>query len=222
LSAFDFVHYNGIINRDIKSENIFWDGKNSVVVMDWTLAKNVDRKNLTVAGTRGGTPGHAPVKFMDGDFGNANFLDDYVNLGFVLWEFATYEFCPKISYEKYSDVHFEEYRKKIVDYLPDALQATFWKATECKEKDRYQSLKDFRESIEKAELYFRETGDNRLEIQIPETVEVNEKEPAAIMLAEIKDMCISCEEKDICKLFGCRICNQIVLAIQEMKREGII
>ncbi|HET7789563.1 MAG TPA: protein kinase [Gemmatimonadales bacterium] len=54
--ALDFAHKKGVVHRDIKPDNIMVDGRGWVTVMDFGIAKPVDRPGLTGPGATIGTP----------------------------------------------------------------------------------------------------------------------------------------------------------------------
>lgn len=160
LYATNFLHVRGIIHRDWKSDNLLVNENDNVVILDWTMAKVKNDRNLTIPGSVGGTSGFAPAKFIaDGDFKLANYTDDLYLLGFVLWEFITLQKLPPLPREQYTDAGILAYRKELVTFLPEVAQPIFWHSTEQDECERFQSAKEFLEGIRRLEEVFaKETG----------------------------------------------------------------
>lgn len=229
LGAVRFWHERGIIHRDLKSENILIGEKDSVVILDWNLSKEIGDRGLTVPGTAGGTVGYAPIKFMkDGDFSRANYLDDIYSLGFVFWEFVTQKKLPLLPREEYSDRKIEEYRKYLVTFLPDIAQPIFWKATEQKEKGRYRQVKEFQEDIHGIIEYLKENI-VASDVFVPSVFEeVNEVDQIVDTSSSVLDRDIEeitkCKECGICKgAFPCVALRKEILEIVfKMKEKGIL
>lgn len=156
LYACDFLHKRGIVHRDWKSENLLITEKDSVVILDWTMAKLLTTtRNLTIPGSLGGTAGFAPLKFVaDRDFKHANYSDDLYLLGFVLWEFLAQKKLPGLAREHYTKQGIDAFRRKLIEDIPEAAQAVFWHATEQNECERFQTCKEFLDAIKRLESYF--------------------------------------------------------------------
>jgi serine/threonine protein kinase len=160
LYCADFLQRRGVVHRDWKSDNILAANEDTIAVVDWTMAKDLSTaRNLTIAGSQGGTPGYAPQKFMEGDFKQANFLDEIYLLGFVLWEFLALQKTPSLARESYTERGVSNFRQRLVEDLPDAAQATFWKATEIDEQHRYQTIREFLAAVLRIEEFFAREDD---------------------------------------------------------------
>lgn len=225
LRATSYLHSKGIIHRDWKSDNLLISrSMDSVVVCDWTLAKICGNRGLTLPGTRGGTPGFAPGKFMDGDFLDANFRDDIFQLGWVFWEFVTGKRLP--DYLRNTKEKNEEIKSRLIDFLSDFLQPVFWKATETKETDRYESVNEFYQDV-------KNIADDLGEKNI--LTLVSEKQSQEIdkrMQDIIVDTHISASETDIYECENCGECGElfpcktfkksVVDIVLEMIEKGLI
>lgn len=226
LRAVEYCHGRGIVHRDLKSDNILIGEKDTVVLLDWTLSKEIGDRGLTIPGTVGGTIGYAPSKFVhDGDFGQANYRDDIYSLGFVFWEFCTQKKVPLLKRSDYTDKKIELYRKTLLTYLPDFAQRIFWTATNQKEKERYQSIKPFAADVANFISYLKENSAKVDSISIPD--EFDSKEVQTIdeiidtkIYIENLQFCERCAPKAICAQF--QICKKFLIALQDLKKKGII
>lgn len=178
LKSIEYVHNKGYINRDIKSSNLLIYGNlaDSIAWVDWTMAKSPKNRDITLDGTQGGTGGYAPIKFISGrKFGEANELDDLYMAGMALWEFVIQAPIPKVFDTEYNEKKNLAYRREILGYLPECIQPVFWKATEIKEQDRFQSAVDFQRSIARILNYLEEEQNKTLynpsNLVIPDLVE---------------------------------------------------
>jgi len=84
LQGLEAVHRAGIIHRDIKPANIMLDRSGRVVLMDFGLARRLDRRTLTVAGSVLGTPEYMSPEQACGD--KADERSDLYAAGVVLYE----------------------------------------------------------------------------------------------------------------------------------------
>jgi serine/threonine protein kinase len=83
LRAFCFIHYNGIVHRDIKSHNVLVDEYFNVKLCDFGLAKKVTELNLG-SGKFCGTPAYmSPELFMKKSYDEKI---DVFSFGTLLWE----------------------------------------------------------------------------------------------------------------------------------------
>jgi eukaryotic-like serine/threonine-protein kinase len=78
------AHENGIIHRDIKSENIMLKKDGRVVVMDFGLAKLRGVSRLTKAGSTVGTMGYMAPEQVQGL--DVDHRADIFSLGVILYE----------------------------------------------------------------------------------------------------------------------------------------
>ena len=89
LNAVEGAHSLGIIHRDIKPSNFMIGINNTIKLMDFGIAKNVNANNLeytqTVINTNIGTPLYMSPEQVKG-LGNVTYSTDIYSLGILLWE----------------------------------------------------------------------------------------------------------------------------------------
>lgn len=240
LLCIKFFHDISIVHRDIKSENILAWHNDSIVLLDWTLAKEIGDRNLTIPGQAIGTPGHGSLKAIGQKLGlNYSQTDDVHALGYVLWEFVHTRQLPK-KFKTFADLKdlkkLSTFRSDMANLMPDALKKCFLKATEIEEKKRYplvsEFLKDFKDATKN--ISGLETSINSLSESVQEyertvVTEKEEKFKRTIAYNSIEeflpeylskfctDCSIQCQEK-ICL----RVLKMTANMIIEMKKEGLL
>ncbi|MFC1485836.1 SUMF1/EgtB/PvdO family nonheme iron enzyme [Candidatus Latescibacterota bacterium] len=88
-SALAYGHSKGVIHRDLKPDNIMLDRNDTVIVMDYGIAKAGEGTGLTQTGTVIGTP-----QYMSPEQARGKKLDsrsDIYSMGIVLYQMATGE-----------------------------------------------------------------------------------------------------------------------------------
>lgn len=208
LRGVSYIHSKGVIHRDIKSDNILVGNKlKGVVLLDWTFSKLVGDRGLTVMGTQAGTPGFAPIKYMSGEFKNANFLDDVYLLGFTLWEFVTGARLASVwvpgDERNLSISKVEDFKRKIITKLPECLHSVFWDATAVKEKDRIKSIEEFKNRIIDVINNTEYAGNTMLSVE--ESKKLEEEVDVIFDTSCDVDLCKECTDNLICKKYG--LCN---------------
>ncbi len=85
--AIAFIHRNGIVHRDIKSQNIKLTADGKVKMLDFGIAKGAKSQNLTQVGGVIGTPHYLAPEQLEGQAGSPQ--TDIWALGVLLYEMLT-------------------------------------------------------------------------------------------------------------------------------------
>lgn len=192
LQAIGFLHRNGIVYRDCKSENLkaylkitekngATERQEKIALLDFGLAKMMDGQNRTLSGTVLGTPPYASEKMLSGGADMANHLDDVHGAGFVLYEFVTQKVCPKPPVDMRDRKNRGIYRDKIASELSEPFKGIFLKATSNFEDSRFPNMDEFSCAVRNAIKQIRNRGQEqncvKTVIEIPQAVCYKKLEP---------------------------------------------
>src|SRR5262249_16690306 len=85
------AHRHGVIHRDLKPSNVMVNRRKEPVIMDFGLARRVNRgeERLTQAGALLGTPAYMPPEQVSGDVEAMGPACDIYSLGVMLYEMLT-------------------------------------------------------------------------------------------------------------------------------------
>lgn len=156
LQGVEHAHALGIVHRDLKPENIFITRQNEVKLMDFGVAKIVDHKDRTLAGSMLGTLLYISPEQVNGK--EADFRSDIYTLGISLFEALT----GRLPFERKTDyglMHAHILEKppsprSLRRGLPEKLETIILKAIEKDPARRFQSAREFREAL----LKYRKHG----------------------------------------------------------------
>jgi eukaryotic-like serine/threonine-protein kinase len=147
------AHAEGVIHRDLKPSNIMRDAHGRVVVMDFGLARTLQGAGMTQTGATPGT-----VEYMSPEQAMAKPLDarsDLFTVGLILYELLS----GKAPFHADSAVASLLKRLKeaapalseLEPAIPRALSAIVSKCLEREPQDRYQSVDQLREELDRLE-----------------------------------------------------------------------
>jgi serine/threonine protein kinase len=141
----DYAHRHGILHRDVKSDNLMFDGEGRLKLTDFGLARFNDGSTVTLDGTIAGTLTHIAPECAQGL--QPDHRADIFSLGIVLYEMAAGE--PPFRGEHaaavlYDVVHTATPSLRAVRAdLPDGFQRMVRRATAKDRRRRYQSMGEF-------------------------------------------------------------------------------
>src|SRR4051812_11175884 len=148
--AVAFAHAGGVIHRDLKPENVMLGDYGEVLVMDWGLARitpefaHVDA--VYQADSLGGTPAYMSPEMARGPVEAINKTSDVYLLGAILYEIIGGE--PPHSGRDVMQCLMAASQNRIDAIRYDGeLKEIALKAMATQQEDRYQTVKEFQESI---------------------------------------------------------------------------
>ncbi|SMD31506.1 serine/threonine protein kinase [Picrophilus oshimae DSM 9789] len=163
-SALSYAHKNGVLHRDIKPENIMVSKNGEPKLMDFGLAKALDRPGITRAGTIVGTPAYlSPESALGRESDNRS---DLYSLGCVLYYMSTGR--PPFTINDtikliYSHIHdYPAEPSKINKDIPRQLDSIIMKLLRKNPDDRFQSADELLYALKALEMENR--PDNKKEI----------------------------------------------------------
>ena len=156
--ALQEAHNNGIVHRDIKTENIMVNTKNQIKVMDFGLAKLKGSIKLTKTSSTVGTLAYMAPEQIQG--GEVDARSDIFSFGVVLFEMLT-GLLPFLGEHDASIMYsiINEEPEPLQKYIPDANSDLIHIINRILEKDpedRYQSMKEIVSELRRLQ---KRTGD---------------------------------------------------------------
>ncbi|MFQ5436497.1 MAG: protein kinase, partial [Anaerolineae bacterium] len=153
--ALDVAHRHDIIHRDIKPANVLLDEDKNAYLVDFGIAKNLDRmngKSLTEGGVVIGSPAYiSPEQILAEPVGPQS---DIYCLGILLFEVLTGQKpFPGPTPVAYIQQHLNDPLPSLSQFngdLPPALDDVIRRATAKKIEDRYPTTPAFLDDFEKA------------------------------------------------------------------------
>jgi len=167
------AHRLGVVHRDLKSSNIMIDKEGNVRIMDFGLARSLEAKGITRAGTMIGTPEYMSPEQVEGK--ETDQRSDIYSLGVILYEMATgrvpFEGETLLSIVMKHKSEAPKNPKEVNAQIPEGLSQLILK---CMEKDKEKRYQDAKELI--SELTKIEKGISTAERVIPERKLITPKE----------------------------------------------
>jgi formylglycine-generating enzyme required for sulfatase activity/predicted Ser/Thr protein kinase len=146
--ALESAHAKGVIHRDLKPGNVMMVNGAVPVVMDFGLAKQVQRadQKLTQFGSRLGTPAYMPPEQVKGNLEQIGPASDIYSLGVILYELLTGRLPFEGTVEAiYGQIPYVEppMPSALVPGLNPTLDGICRKAMAKASTERYPSMKAF-------------------------------------------------------------------------------
>jgi serine/threonine-protein kinase len=158
LQGVDCAHRMGIVHRDLKPGNIFITSRGEIKIMDFGVARIIDNRDQTTAGSMLGTLLYIPPEQINGKA--VDFRSDVYTLGISLFEAVT----GRLPFERTTDyglmhAHIVEKPpnpRALRRDVPKPLETVILRAMEKDPARRFQSAHEFREAL------LRHAGSKRL------------------------------------------------------------
>ncbi|MFQ5838836.1 MAG: protein kinase [Thermoplasmata archaeon] len=151
--ALDYAHSKGVLHRDIKPENIMVTKEGTAKLMDFGLARALDKPRVTPSGTMVGTPAYMSPENALGKESDAR--SDLYSLGAVLYEMATgsppfqQEDSLKVIYGHIHDTPMAPSR--INPDIPEGLEEVILRLLMKDPASRYYSASDVIQALRQVE-----------------------------------------------------------------------
>lgn len=149
LQGVESAHQMGIVHRDLKPGNIFITAQNEIKIMDFGVARILDSRDHTLAGSMLGTLLYIAPEQINGK--EADFRSDIYTVGISLFEAVT----GRLPFERTTDyslmhAHILEKPPKprtLRRKVPKQLERVILKAIEKDPFKRFQSAAEFRVAL---------------------------------------------------------------------------
>lgn len=169
LDAMQYIHSAHIVHRDIKPSNIMIRPDNTICLLDFGVAKDMDSKyGNTIAGSIIGTSGYMSPEQAEGY--SINFRSDIYSLGCVFFYMLTghHAFNTLSSEFETKDAIISSNFPRLSKYLKkptDGIQKVLDKATAKNMMQRYESCYDFMSALRNG-TYVSSAGMTDLPVKI--------------------------------------------------------
>lgn len=249
LRAAKFLHDRNIVHRDLAPDNILIGEYNTVCILDWSMAKEIGDRNLTVKGVgMGKTPFASVIQATDARATTP--IDEVHYLGWTFASFILNKNLP-IPYDQGETSYrrtLAKMREEVVKHekFHPIFTPIFRRATSLDEEERYQTVDDFLEEIEDLQYQLKNTAEGREVLTLPSTKYVSPifnadektiieqkittgnpdtstivEDLAKIITAEChaKNQCVDCTA---CYKINCGLSKTVLTIIKKLKEKGML
>ncbi|HTE85893.1 MAG TPA: serine/threonine-protein kinase [Dehalococcoidia bacterium] len=134
--ALEYAHQHRVVHRDVKPANIYVDDNDRVTLVDFGIARALDRASSTLTGTVIGTPAYMSPEQARGL--PADFRSDIYSLGVVLYEALVGR--PPFTGEPHAVMHAHaNATPAVLATVPHGVNDVVQRALAKNPEDRYQS-----------------------------------------------------------------------------------
>jgi len=177
------AHRLGVVHRDLKPQNIMIDQEGHVRIMDFGIARSLQREGLTQADMIIGTPEYmAPEQFEGAEIDNRT---DIYSLGVVLFEMLTgrlpFQGDSPLSIACKHKSEFPQAPRQFNEQIPASLNQIILKCLEKKREHRYPNAADLYQDLRLAEQDLPRTGVTRREARPAEAMPRKGRRAAAVV-----------------------------------------
>lgn len=143
------AHRQGVVHRDLKSNNIMIDNEGNVRIMDFGIARSLEAKGITGAGVMIGTPEYMSPEQVEGK--EVDQRSDIYSLGVILYEMVTGQtpfegdtpFTIGIKHKSEAPKD----PKELVPQIPDDLSRAILRCLEKEKDKRYRSASELQSEL---------------------------------------------------------------------------
>jgi len=147
------AHRQGVVHRDLKSNNIMIDDDGNVRIMDFGIARSLAAKGITGAGVMIGTPEYMSPEQVEGK--EVDQRSDIYSVGVILYEMVTgrvpFEGDTPFTVGVKQKSETPQNPKEINSQIPDDLNNVILRCLEKEKENRYQSAGDVRSELSNIE-----------------------------------------------------------------------
>ncbi|WP_249370337.1 bifunctional serine/threonine-protein kinase/formylglycine-generating enzyme family protein [Acaryochloris marina] len=140
LPVLAFIHEKGVVHRDLKPENIMRRKKDGrLMLIDFGVARQISMSQLTVTGTKVGSPGYFSVEqFAEG---KATGSSDLYSIGATSFHLLTGQYPGELwTMQGYGWVN--NWQEHLPHAIDSKLSAIINKLLQIKAEDRYQTANE--------------------------------------------------------------------------------
>jgi serine/threonine-protein kinase len=146
------AHKQGVVHRDLKSQNVIVNGTGDLKIIDFGLASSAHMEGMTATGLILGTPEYMAPEQVAGK--KADERADIYSLGIILYEIFTGKL--PFSGDSAIAIGFKQLRdapqppREVKSQIPMELETIILKALQKDPDDRYASMSEMRSDLEAA------------------------------------------------------------------------
>jgi serine/threonine-protein kinase len=149
LAAIDYAHQQNVIHRDIKSNNIMITPTEGVKVMDFGVARDLDKERMTQQGAVIGTLEYMSPEQVRGQ--EPDTRSDIYSLGILLFEMVTGR-LPFAGVSQYELMQAQintplPAARQFAPNLPEFIEQAIRRATAKRLEERFATVRDFRAAL---------------------------------------------------------------------------